>query len=940
MKMLFNNKLFKRIQSGLLAMCMLVSILSAGIIASAAAMPQIESIEMNETRNMVTIKFSTSLTEVAGVNMKSKIKLCRDGGSELSLPNYATVTVREDSLVINLPEPLAGKENYFIILADAFKDQPRQIKTDYIDASDPDLAPDSISIDETKKIVTIKFATDFTGYPSDDSIKNGYISLARDGSNFDEIIKGDQIAVKGSSAKIVITLDKALTGAVARFKIAANKIKSKVTGNINLSAIVTPIVNALDTEAPKLKNVDVNNGGSRVVFTFDRNIRRTSGITPSILKSNITISRNDGYYAALSNYDEVEISEKTLIVKLYYPFTGNNNYVRINTGVIADVTSGDPITQAVYSPALNLGEEQTEDSAPKYKGIIYDRSNNMLRIFFDEKIRAVSTQKLLAGIDISADGGWTSFTSFKNIEIFNNNSILITLRTAIGANTRFRVDGNTVQDYDGNIQKNNQYTDYIDEKGNGTYTDELPEESDKEPEEEDEEETKKPEQDNSESSQENVKVPDDAVLNSAVKEELMVTLNGAIIDFYTDNVMTDTAGYLIHNVLIDAEQAEPMIVGKGQGVILAAFMPSGSFGGTLSIPGDIIELLDARGGIITVECASAVHQLPVSMLDLAAIKRELNVSSSSDIIVDLAVSRANSVYTNDLETAAKENGFSVVIDPTEFTIRYRSEEMTRAVTKFDQYVEKSFVIPANLSTSGTTIVRVETSGAVNHVPSFMGTRANGDAYLTARTRQNGVYAVTTANRTYSDTPAWAVPAISSLGSRQILGDFSGRQLKPSQAATRAEVAGIVTKGMGIYTDKTGASKFLDVTLTDSYYIATAVAVDYDLINGYGDNTFKPEQCITRQEAAAILARTLRLAKNQSPSASTTLTLTKAEDLIGKFSDANSVADWAKIDVAECIKAGIIRGDNNNKINPESNVTRAEIVQMVYNLLTQYGYIGK
>ena len=163
-------------------------------------------------------------------------------------------------------------------------------------------------------------------------------------------------------------------------------------------------------------------------------------------------------------------------------------------------------------------------------------------------------------------------------------------------------------------------------------------------------------------------------------------------------------------------------------------------------------------------------------------------------------------------------------------------------------------------------------------------------------------------------------------------------MNPSRAATRAEVAGRVTKAMGIYTDVTGASKVLDVTLTDSYYISTAVAVEYGIINGYGDNTFKPDRNITRQEAAAILARTLRLAKNQETTQSSTLTSGRADELIARFNDADKVAEWAKIDVAECIQAGIINGDNKGNVNPDANVTRAEIVQMVYNLLTQYGYI--
>lgn len=943
MKMLFNRKFSKKVQSAVLAMCMLISILSVGA-GAAAAEPTIQSVSLNETRTVATIQFAGEIAEATGVNIKSKIKLSQDGGSESSLAPFATVTVRSDSIVINLPEALTKKTNYFVIEAGALQNQPRRIVTANINASDPVLSSSkSISLDKTKKVVTITFSGAISGYPSDSSLKNGYILLARDGKNFTETIKSDQVTVNGSSGQIIITLNTALSGYTSKFKISQGKVQSKSTGNVNLSDIITPAVNALDTDAPELVKSEVKSDGGRVIFTFDKNIRRTSGVSSSMFKSSITVSRNGGYYSTLSNYDEVEIEENTLIIKLYYPITGNNNRVCIKSGVISDITSGDSILQDLYSEYFNMGGE-VADGGPQYAGIVYDKANKMVRIYFDREIRAVSTQKLLGGLDIYLNNVWETFDSYKNVEIYKNNSILITLRDYLSGTVRFRIDGNTIQDYDENIQKNNIYSDYVDEYGTGNYTDEISTSEEDNTQTEDssnnEDETK---DDNSEdenaadSGNENNQVSE---TNKNEVKEVIVALNGAAVDFTSNTMTTDSEGNINYNVKVNSASAEPKIIVKGQGVVLSAILPSNADGGTLSIPGDIVEMLCERSGSISIECENAVHQISLSFIDMKRIKNELNVSDASNVAVDISVNRAANVYSSDLQKAADDGGYSIITEPMDFTIQYKSTNTTRAITKFNEYVEKSFIVPAGMAEDMATVVRVETSGAVNHVPSHMSRRANGDSYLVARTRQNGVYAVIADKRTFSDTPTWAVEAVYSLASRQILGDFTGRQMKPSQAATRAEVASIVAKGMGIYTDKSGASKFLDVTLTDSYYIATAVAVEYGLINGYGDNTFKPEQNITRQEAIAILARTSRLAKNLSVDTSTTLTKSEAEEIVGKFSDADDVADWALTDVAECIQEGIIRGDNNNRINPNANVTRAELVQMVYNLLVQYGYIGE
>lgn len=949
MQVLFNNRIFKKIQSAFLVICMLAGMLSAGIGASAAS-PEIASVTVNETRTVITIEFKNDIQEAKGITVKNKVRICRGKGLEETLPAFSTVTVRSSSIVITIQEPLTDAQNYFVIESGAFKDQTGKITTPNINGLDPKLSStDGISLDETKKIITLKFTGAISGYPNDESLKNGYISLSRDGKTFDEAINASQITVNGSKGEIIIKLTKELTGVNSRIKIASGKVKSISTGNVNVKEIFSSTVSAVTTDAPKLLSTDVNSSGDRVTFNFDRKIRRSAGISASSLKASIRINRNGIGNVSLSTYDELELNDKALILRLYRPLSGTDNYITIDAGVIASVESGDPIVQTITTEELTVGgATQATGTPPLYAGIIYDKSNLMVRIFFDKNIRTTSTAKLLEGIDLSTNSeSFKPFENFKNIEVFNSNSILISLKTALIGNSRFRINGNVIQDYNGNVQKSNLYTEYLDEYGNGNYMDELPdgdtsEDEDAKQEENTDDQNKDQESTTPPDTTQPVTPPADDTKQEEVTD-VIVTLNGAVADITTNYTSSDALGNTSHTLKVESSKAEPLIVSKGYGITLDAIVPTSSYGATLSIPGDIFKLLMEKGGSISVQCGAAIHKIPLALLNMNQIKTELGVTDSTiaNISVELAVVRAGNIYEKDLDLSATAGKYSVVVEPMEYSLQYKSANTIRALTKFEKYIEKSFAMDASMEDNQrTTVVRVETSGKVNHVPSRMAVDADGDVHLTALTRQNGVYAVITSTRDYSDTPTWAVPAVNSLAARQILGDFTGSKLKPSQAATRAEVAGIVTKGMGIYTDKSGASNFLDVTLTDDYYTATAVAVEYGLINGYGDNTFKPDRNITRQEAAAILARTLRLAKNMDTASSSTMTSSEADKLVSKFDDASAVAEWAKADVAECIKAGIINGDNNNRINPNSNVTRAEIIQMVYNLLTSYGFIGK
>ena len=53
--------------------------------------------------------------------------------------------------------------------------------------------------------------------------------------------------------------------------------------------------------------------------------------------------------------------------------------------------------------------------------------------------------------------------------------------------------------------------------------------------------------------------------------------------------------------------------------------------------------------------------------------------------------------------------------------------------------------------------------------------------------------------------------------------------------------------------------------------------------------------------------------------------------IANIKDLNQIAPWANEAAVTLYNAGIING-NNNRLNPTSNTTRAEIAQVLFNLL--------
>ena len=99
-------------------------------------------------------------------------------------------------------------------------------------------------------------------------------------------------------------------------------------------------------------------------------------------------------------------------------------------------------------------------------------------------------------------------------------------------------------------------------------------------------------------------------------------------------------------------------------------------------------------------------------------------------------------------------------------------------------------------------------------------------------------------------------AIEELASRGIINGMGKGTFMPNKTMTRAEFAAIVTRALGLAAKDTKA--FTDVPSSKWYagYIGTANSSG--IVNGVGSGKFNPDGTITRQEAAAMVARAAKL----------------------------------------------------------------------------------
>lgn len=107
------------------------------------------------------------------------------------------------------------------------------------------------------------------------------------------------------------------------------------------------------------------------------------------------------------------------------------------------------------------------------------------------------------------------------------------------------------------------------------------------------------------------------------------------------------------------------------------------------------------------------------------------------------------------------------------------------------------------------------------------------------------------------------------------------------------------------------------------YQAVGVAKYLDIAQG-SNGKFNPKASITREEAMALIQRTLDKTNRKLDYSTTTRA--------SSFNDYSSISTWARTAIDSLVQHGVIIG-NNNKVNPKSNITRAEMACILHRVIT-------
>ena len=179
---------------------------------------------------------------------------------------------------------------------------------------------------------------------------------------------------------------------------------------------------------------------------------------------------------------------------------------------------------------------------------------------------------------------------------------------------------------------------------------------------------------------------------------------------------------------------------------------------------------------------------------------------------------------------------------------------------------------------------------------------------------------------FTDVPAnfWAYESITKMTKEGFMSGYRNGTFKPNDPLSREEAAALFSNMLGAPPSIMLASSFSDITSDRWSSLAIESVARANIISGYGDATYRPEQYMSRQEFAVVADKFLHYQgyRTEDPT---------ALDAI-HFSDQKFIAPWAQSSVRELATFGFINYSTTGLFNPEKYITRAEAAEITYRLL--------
>ena len=164
---------------------------------------------------------------------------------------------------------------------------------------------------------------------------------------------------------------------------------------------------------------------------------------------------------------------------------------------------------------------------------------------------------------------------------------------------------------------------------------------------------------------------------------------------------------------------------------------------------------------------------------------------------------------------------------------------------------------------------------------------------------------------------WSHDALVFAVENDILRGDQQQKLNPQQNITRAEMAAVLVRLLGA-SGGGDLSAFSDIDSGAWYYDELSAAYAAGIFGG-SDGKMLPNAPITREQAVVVLCRAFGIVSDN-------------RSAYTAFSDGKKVSAYARDSVSALREQGLMSGYKDGSVRPQAYITRAEIAQLLFNIL--------
>ncbi len=333
---------------------------------------------------------------------------------------------------------------------------------------------------------------------------------------------------------------------------------------------------------------------------------------------------------------------------------------------------------------------------------------------------------------------------------------------------------------------------------------------------------------------------------------------------------------------------------------------------------------------VNIKTEEASYKLPASEINASELAAALGVAEG-DVQIIIAV---NVVAPTAAEVAEFAKNNTLVSSIIEFEVKAVSGNKEVSITTYRNYVERVIKLNAEVSTSSVNAsagaklnadhlagVRINEDGSFSPVPTvFKGDEA------TIKSLTDSKYAIVENSKTFTDVDNGAnyfEVYIEKLASKYIINGKTDSTYAPSADITRGEFAALISRSLGLVAKNPKEVKFPDVPATKAVNKNGEInaAVEAGIIKGFEDGNFKPDQPMTRAEAAIMIDRAMTFTKVADSK------LDKTKKITG-LADHDSISNTSRSSIEKVYQAGIMSGFNNGEFGPYKNTQRDQMAKVL------------